>query len=398
MEKFAHFCQKCRAANDPGETSCRKCGTRLMIVTFPSSLRHEAEMIPPSYYEDHLLERVTLLEFRLKQVTEQLAMAYEFISRQSDFFERDHLLIASFVEAVLEVDPHLSARLAEEMSDVYQKKKGELATADKKKKNLEEILSNHENPNAELFSHLVREGIRLLGEREEKQAFRTLERAALLSPANIPLHLFIAEKLFAADRYDEAEIYLEKVFELSPQNITALLLLGVIYADRYESEKARKMLSVLAGFPQTIACANYIWGMLAASEGNWKEATVAFKESVETLDVPEINYLIGCAYFQERNHLQALGYLEKSVTADKKFADAWFMICVIYGRLRQETKAETARQMAFQAKETGAKCLKFLGRKKVESLKDALPFLHFREDNRRLLTRFFRKLVFDSVD
>ncbi len=68
-----------------------------MIVVFPPSVRHE-EGITPSYYEDHLLERVSLLELRLAQITEQLAMAYEFISREAKSFHKDHALLQSFLK------------------------------------------------------------------------------------------------------------------------------------------------------------------------------------------------------------------------------------------------------------------------------------------------------------
>lgn len=405
MDKIAQFCQNCLAANEPGETSCYKCGTRLMIVTFPSSLRHEEDIIPPSYYEDHLLERVSLLEFRLKQVSEQLAMAYEIISRQSDFFEKDQILIASFMEAVAKVEPKTSERLAEEMADAYARRKSEKESENKRKKNLEEILSNHQNPNTELFTHLVKEGVRLLEQNEEKQAFRTLERASLLSPENIPLQLFIAEKLFVADKFDAAKKYLESIYKIAPQNTNALLLLGAIYANEYKSEKARKMLSVLAGFPKTMVCANYIWGMLAASEENWKEAIVAFKESVEVSDLPEINYLVGSAYFETKDFVKAIEYLEKAVIEDSAFADAWFMISITCENFNESAKAENARQMAFEAREAGAKSLKYLNKKNSPELKNALPFLHLNEDKKRLLTngslrmtRFFRKLVFEAFD
>ncbi len=375
-----------------------------MIVTFPSNLRHEEEHIPPSYYEDHLLERVSLLEFRLKQVSEQLAMAYEFIARESENFEKDHLLISSFMEAVSSVEPSYSEILSEELANKYKQKKGELESDNKKQKDLEEILSNHENPNAELFTHLVREGTDLLDQDEEKQAFRTLERASLLSPNNIPLQMFIAEKLFRIDKFDSAKEYLENVYKVSPQNTKALLLLGVVYANEFNAEKSRKMLSVLASFPKTMVCANFVWGMLAAFEENWNEAIVAFKESLENAKVPEINYLIGAAYYQTHNFPLALEYLEKAVLEDARFADAWFMISVIYRLLDEPTKAENARQMAFEAKEAGAKSLKFMSKNKSANLASAIPFLHFKEDKKSLLTNgslrmtdFFRKLVFDSI-
>lgn len=405
MENFAQFCQKCRAANEVNDINCQKCGTRLMIVTFPTSKRHEPEMIPPSYYEDHLLERVTLLELRLKQVTEQLAMTLEFFARQTVLFEKDHLFVASFMDAVMNVEPNLSERLAQEMSEVYSKKKQELFNENKKQKVLTEIFANHKNKNVELFTHLVNEGINLLEKNEEKQAFRTLERAALLSPENISLQLFIAEKLYSADKFDAAKEYLQKLYENSPNNPNVLLLLGIIYADEYQAEKSRKMLSVLAGIPKKMFVANCIWGMLSASEGNYKEAIVAFKESLEVFEIAEVNYLIGCAYFQTQNFPLALEFLEKTVVEEAKFADAWFMLSSIYEIFNDQTKAENARESALKAQEAGAKCLKFLSKKSSIKLDSALPFLHFHDDKKRLLsggslrmTKFFKRMVFKMLD
>jgi tetratricopeptide (TPR) repeat protein len=405
MEKFLHYCQKCGTANQPGETSCGKCGTRLMIITLPPSLRHEEQIVSPSYYEDHLLERVSLLEFRLKQLTEQLSMAYDFINRQSDFYEKDHLLIASFIEAVLEIEPNLSQKLTDELSAIYQRKVNENEIEDKKEKVLTEILINHDQLNNELFSHLIREGSQLLDEGEEKQAFRTLARAALLSPQNIPLHLFIGEHLFRADKFTESREYLEKTHLLAPQNQLGLLLLGFIYANEYEAEPARKIISVLAGIPETKVTANLVWGMLAAYEGNWNEAIIAFKESTENAEKPELNYLIGSAYFQLQNFTLALEHLEKAVGDDIKFADAWFMISLIYELQNKPTKSETARQMVFEAKEPGAKSLKFLSKRNPVDLDCALPFIHFKEKKKSLLTNgslrmvnFFKGLIYQSLD
>ncbi len=48
-----------------------------MLVVFPPAIRHD-DGIVPSYYEDHLLERVSLLELRLAQVTEQIQFIEDF--------------------------------------------------------------------------------------------------------------------------------------------------------------------------------------------------------------------------------------------------------------------------------------------------------------------------------
>ena len=405
MEKIAHYCQKCRHANEAGEVSCRKCGTRLMLVVFPPSIRHEEQQIAPSYYEDHLLERVSLLELHLAQVTEQLKMAYEFIKREADSFQKDHALLQAFFETLEKVNPDLSDALSEECFERFTNKKENLAIRDKQQTVLTGILHAHDVENAELFSHLVKEGIKLLHEDEEKQAFRTLERAALLSNKNIPLFLFIAEKLFRADKFDSAEKYLEKAFELAPQKPEILLFLGAISADKAETKKARKLLSVLANEPEKKVCVNFIWGMLASSEKNWTEAIAAFKESLENEETPEIYYLLGCANFQINHSEIALQHLQKAVLFDAKFADAWFMQSVIYTIAGKQTLAQNTLAMAFDAKEAGAQCLEFLKEMKSPKLETALPFLHFDKSKKHILTKgslrlnkFFRNRIFQSIE
>jgi tetratricopeptide (TPR) repeat protein len=403
-KKITCYCQNCRAANTVGETSCRRCGTRLLLVVFPQSLKYDTNHVP-SFYEDHLLERVSLLELRLAQVTEQLAMAYEFISREAKSFQRDHALLESFFETLQTVNPDFSELLSQKTLEHFDEKKENLAAKNKEEKILDEIFAEHDGvKQIELFSHLVREGVKLLGENEEKQAFGNLERAALLSPKNVPLLVFIAENLFRVDKFEQAKTNLEMAFELEPQNEKVLLLLGVICAEEAEMEKARKYLSVLINHPNKNFCVNYIWGMLAAFEANWTESLAAFKQAAEDAPSPEIFYLIGCVYFELGRRENALRFFREAVSSDAKYADAWFMQSAVYAAIGNEEAANNSRAAALEAKEAGAQCLEFLKNKKPSSAEIALPFIHFRKGKNRLLTKgslrltkFFRQRVYQAI-
>lgn len=378
-----------------------------MLVVFPPAIRHD-DGIVPSYYEDHLLERVSLLELRLAQVTEQLAMAYEFISREAKAFQKDHTLLQSFFETIQKINPDLSDLLSKNTLEIFDEKKGKLKAENKHEQILNAILANHDDKQTELFAHLFKESVKLLEKNEEKQAFSTLERAALISPKNVPLLIFIAESLFRADKFDEARKNLEKAFELAPQNEKVLLLLGAIYADEAETEKARRLLSVLVNIPEKSLCINYIWAMLAAFEENWTESLAAFKQSLGNEEIPEIQYLIGCVYFQLQNHKSALQHLQKATFSDIKYADAWFMQSLIYkifDNFDNEESAKNTRQAAFESKEAGAQCLEFLKGKAQSDFETALPFLHFNNEKNHLLTKgslrlnkFFREQIFKSIE
>ena len=280
-EKIAHYCQKCGTPNSSGEINCRKCGTRLMIVVLPPSARHE-NIIAPTFYEDHLLERVSALELRLSQALEQLSRACELFERDPNPIHSDHLLITSFFESIEKINPEMAKVLRIETDQKLAEKQKVAEIGKVNSSEIEKIIGDHHEENRGLFLHLVEEGIKLLGANEEKQAFSTLERAALLSPRNVSLHFYLAKRLFLAERFLDAKIRLEIALEVEPQNFDVLLLLGTVYADMREAEDARKLLSVLANDPQSMFCVNYVWGVLAAYELKWDESLAAFNEcSVE---------------------------------------------------------------------------------------------------------------------
>lgn len=395
MEKISQYCQKCRAANEPGEASCLRCGTPLMLVVYPPSMRHD-EILIPSYYEDHLLERVSLLELQLSQITERISVTLDLMLKQAQTIQADHSLIQTILETLHSFGLE-KEKLIEDIETGRQRKKSEA----KKRSRIEEILSDSESTNNELFRHLVAEGVKLLKKTEEKQAFQMLERAALLSPNNVSLLFFIAENLFRADRFDAAKKTLEKAHQISPQNKQVLLLLGAVYADEKDGEKSRKLLSLLASERQTEIVCNYIWGMLAALEENWLESLAAIKTVLEKADLPELNYLTGCVYFQLNNFEKARNYFQKATGKDEKFADAWFMLSFVE---TEENLAEEEFNKACEAKEAGAQCLEFLKEKKQPKLKMALPFQNLKNQKRLLtngslrLSRFFRELIFDAIN
>jgi tetratricopeptide (TPR) repeat protein len=145
--------------------------------------------------------------------------------------------------------------------------------------------------------------------------------------------------------------------------------------------------------------------MLAAFESNWTESLAAFKQSAENLETAEIQYLIGMVYFQLEKYATALKYLQRAISLDVKFADAWFMQSVIYKLSGNEESANSSRAAALEVKEAGAQCLEFLKGKKLPNPEIALPFQHFERENNYLLTsgslrltKFFREQIYKSIE
>ncbi|HEV8590447.1 MAG TPA: zinc ribbon domain-containing protein [Pyrinomonadaceae bacterium] len=97
---ISHYCQNCRAANPLGQEFCQRCGTRLMLVVHPPSMRVECPDTTPN--EEHLLERLTILENTLARLAERLEQGLKLLLRQSETAYANHALVKSLIEILNE--------------------------------------------------------------------------------------------------------------------------------------------------------------------------------------------------------------------------------------------------------------------------------------------------------
>jgi len=97
---ISHYCQKCRAANPLGQEFCLRCGTRLMLVVQPPSVRVDVPSTTP--HEEHLLERMTMLENTLARLAERLEHGLKLLLRHSETTYSNHALVKSLIEMLNE--------------------------------------------------------------------------------------------------------------------------------------------------------------------------------------------------------------------------------------------------------------------------------------------------------
>jgi zinc-ribbon domain len=95
-----HFCQKCRAANPLGQEFCLRCGTRLMLVVEPPFARVSTADTTPN--EEHLLERLTIVENTMARLAERLEQGLKLLLRQSETAYTNHALVKSLIEVLSE--------------------------------------------------------------------------------------------------------------------------------------------------------------------------------------------------------------------------------------------------------------------------------------------------------
>ena len=150
---------------------------------------------------------------------------------------------------------------------------------------------------------------------------------------------------------------------------------------------------------------NFLSGILAAAAEDWKESLAAFKEFAADSEAPEAHYLVGCAGFQIGKYKLAARHLQKAVEIDGNFADAWFMLALVYDKSGDEVKKNQSLELALAAKEPGAQSLEFLKRKDLKMPEFALPFLRLRQTKTRLVgslpmrvQKLLRKEIFKLIN
>jgi tetratricopeptide (TPR) repeat protein len=221
------YCQNCLTWNPGDRETCRKCGTRLLILAGDQAWEDEPEEAEEGEdLEEHLLERITALEETLRRVETYL----ETVSDQLGKLERSEVMLRNGLMA-----------LVQEMEQNRQ-------------------LDAHSF--SERWEHLVEENLHLIGARELFTRYRArilpiarpksmsqLKRALLettvllesgslpeaaqrlgqvlpLDPKNYELIFTVASLHEAAQNFEEAEVLARRAVGLSPRHFEAWMLLA----------------------------------------------------------------------------------------------------------------------------------------------------------------------------
>ncbi len=100
-QTVSHYCQKCLAANPLGQEFCGRCGTRLMIVVEPAATRVDMSETG-TWHDQHVLERLSILENTLGRLAERLEQALKLLLRQSETACVNHALVKSLIDVLAE--------------------------------------------------------------------------------------------------------------------------------------------------------------------------------------------------------------------------------------------------------------------------------------------------------
>ncbi|MBC7798834.1 MAG: hypothetical protein H7Z37_18350, partial [Pyrinomonadaceae bacterium] len=276
MKTFAHYCQKCRAGNAAGEEFCLKCGTPLMLVVTTVAARHETAW-HNSLQAEHLLERISVLEVRLMQVTDKLSDILDLVLRQSKVVQSEHNLIETVMDALTATGIIEKGQINQALREKQERTEKENAAAQNRETACQEVLDFGDNTKIDLFTHLVKEGFKQIGAGDEIQGLKTLERAVAIAPENLPLLAFLGKYYFQIDKRGLSGNYLRRARRLDKSNVVVNLLSAVLSADEGDYDATKNLLENFVDNPKYVFSINYVLGMVYVAQSNHKDALTAFR-------------------------------------------------------------------------------------------------------------------------
>lgn len=330
-----------------------RCGTPLMLVVEPPTLRYEGGA-PNLSYEEHLLERVSALENRLGRMTDRMEQVLELLLKQARNFYFDHVLIDTLVELLSEagtIEPGKLDNLWRERCEKEAAKEDQNYRREQLRAEIMSCFKGHGPSASVAFGRHVDVGLELIGKGETKRGIRELEHAAALAPDNAPLLSFIGEHFFSAGKMTLARDYLARAFESAPDDYRVCLLLGLACGDEGEAERAKQLLGNAARRGASFA-AHYGLGRLLAAEQRWPDALAEFKRALAARPSPEAHYVVGCVYYQLGRDRMASRHLRKAIEMDAEYAAAYYMLGLVFLRAGEPERAREAFNSARAADAT----------------------------------------------
>ncbi|HMG36719.1 MAG TPA: tetratricopeptide repeat protein [Blastocatellia bacterium] len=294
----------------------------------------EAEALLKPSLEDHLLERISMLESELERMRERQELLLELVHRQATSGLYDHAMLDALVEHLSdrgtveggELEVLWRSRVAEHYEEASEQERFE--------KRIERMLSSFQGDNFDLFARLLDTGADLFADGNSKRGIRYFEKALVLDPSNPELAFFVGEHFFRVNKPVLARVYLERAVGEEAHNYSATLMLGVLYGDDGDLDSAKLHLNKALKLNKDSFAAHYGLGRILMSEGKLPEGLTHLKRALRLKPTAEMYYVVGRAYLEEGRTDIAARHLQRCVDIDPKFDAALYHLGLIY--LRQD--------------------------------------------------------------
>jgi tetratricopeptide (TPR) repeat protein len=339
---MALLCQACGAPNPDDADFCRLCNAKLLVVSGRGEAAEgEAEDGGEESFsfDEHLLERISILEEAVKRTGETMRQFLSTVRKQ----ERKILINHTGLAAVRELLEEKGLLGREEWSHLWKTKMdSQLLTLEKHERFVglkERIAALYAGERRRVFLGHLEEAEHALAASDMERAVAALEEAFKLDRGNYELAYFLGEIHFNEGEPERALAYFACVLETRPDHYEGLVFSGVIRHQQGDNAGAEEFLQRgVALYPESFLPI-FSLGAVYAAEGSLSRAVALLERAVAIDPLPQAQYLLGRCLYEMGRLGPAIAALGEAVRADPAFEEAHHLLGLAYLDRRWHKKA-----------------------------------------------------------
>src|SRR5262245_34607449 len=205
-------CQNCTTRNPLHRDFCWKCGARLLV---PSGTAGGEVAFP--YLEEHVLERISALEYSMNTLTKRVDALIETIERVAASNFIDHTMIETLTDSLESAGINL-ANLEAEWRRRIDSRILETEEVDRLGARMQRIMESYSGPDRKQFGLWIEKSYDLFVADRGSECADFLKSAFEQDPNNLELGLLLAEVHFQTREYTNATQCLNHVLAIKPDH------------------------------------------------------------------------------------------------------------------------------------------------------------------------------------
>jgi tetratricopeptide (TPR) repeat protein len=328
------LCQNCTTRNSLNREFCWKCGARLLVPSGP--VPFDAG-IP--FMEEHVLERISTLEYTINMLNKRLDSMMETIERVAASNFIDHTMIETLTDSLESAGIDL-ANLEADWRKRIDSRILETEEVDRLSARMQRIVEGYRGTDRQQFGVWIEKSYDLLVADRAPESIHLLKTALENDSSNHELGLLLAEVYFQNKEYAHATDYLHRVLEVKPDHFEATFLMGLVHQRKGNLSLAQGRLENAVLLKGDSSAAHASLGSLFAGVGNSKKALKHLAIALKLKPSAPIHFLLGAAFYDAGQHKRAIQHLRKATELDPQFDEAFYQLGLLCLEMNWLKKAQ----------------------------------------------------------
>ena len=314
-----------------------------MIV---SSSYRQSGVLP--VLEEHLLERISALEYALGRLDERLNGIHELMQQLSTESFYDHTMIESIAEALKKLQIVGKRALERDWRHRVTQRLLESEERQKFESCRQSFLNAFRGNDKEKFLKLVEESSQFFIKRNYSRGLRALEKAYSSDPQNCEIGIFLSKIYYESQNFLGAGRCLRRVLKNSPSHFEANLLTGLLAKREGNLPRAKQYLSAAVDICQSSLAARIFLGSVLVALGEDSRAVGHFSHALNLQPSPQMYLLVGSIYSRQGKVRHAIKHMKKAIEIDPSCDQAFFQLGLAFLEQNWKKRARECFQAALK--------------------------------------------------